>query len=141
VLIVDIQALFLHTCPHKKQVSISLFKKWEESIMIKMVAMVKKKEEMERGEFIRYWLEVHAPLEAKWPGLKKYVINPAIGAPGGDEPEYDGVAELWFEDEKAMNKALESPERQISREDFLKFVGGATMMVTEEYVILDDGEE
>jgi uncharacterized protein (TIGR02118 family) len=109
--------------------------------MIKMVAMVKKKEEMERGEFIRYWLEVHAPLEAKWPGLKKYVISPAIGAPGGDEPEYDGVAELWFEDEKAMNKALESPERQVSREDFLKFVGGATMMVTEEYVILDDGEE
>ncbi len=93
--------------------------------MIKMVAMVKKKEGMETGEFVRYWIEVHAPLEAKWPGLKRYVISPAIGAPGGGEPEYDGVAELWFEDEQAMNEALASPERQISREDFLKFVGGA----------------
>jgi uncharacterized protein (TIGR02118 family) len=117
------------------------FKKWEELIMIKMVAMVKKKEGMETGEFVRYWIEVHAPLEAKWPGLKRYVISPAIGAPGGGEPEYDGVAELWFEDEQAMNEALASPERQISREDFLKFVGGATIMVTEEHVIVDEGEK
>ncbi len=109
--------------------------------MIKMVAMVKKKEGMETGEFVRYWIEVHAPLEAKWPGLKRYVISPAIGAPGGGEPEYDGVAELWFEDEQAMNKALASPERQVSREDFLKFVGGATMMVTEEHVIVEEGEK
>ena len=109
--------------------------------MIKMVAMVKKQEGMGRGEFIRYWLEIHAPLEAKWPGLKKYVISPAIGTPGGGEPEYDGVAELWFEDEKAMNKALESPERHVSREDFVKFVGAATMMVTEEHTIFDEGEE
>jgi uncharacterized protein (TIGR02118 family) len=106
--------------------------------MIKMVAMVKRKEGMAKDEFIRYWLEVHAPLEKIWPGLKRYVISPAIGAPGGGEPEFDGVAELWFENEEAMNRALESPERQVSREDFLKFVGGATMLVTKEHVILDE---
>ncbi len=105
--------------------------------MIKMVAVVKKKEGMERNEFVKYWLDVHAPLEKKWPGLKKYVISPAIGAPGGGEPEYDGLAELWFEDEDALKKALESQERKISREDFLKFVGKASMMITKEHVVLD----
>jgi uncharacterized protein (TIGR02118 family) len=110
----------------------------KERFMIKMVAMVKRKEGMEREKFIRYWLDVHAPLEAKWPGLKRYVISPAIGVPGGGEPQFDGVAELWFKDEEAMNRALESPERSVSREDFLKFVGAATMIVTEERVIVDE---
>ena len=42
--------------------------------MIKMVALVKRKEDMKRNEFIRYWVNTHAPLEKKWPGLLKYVI-------------------------------------------------------------------
>ncbi len=109
--------------------------------MIKMVAMIKRKDNMGREEFNKYWLEVHAPLEKKWPGLKKYVISTTIGAvaPAG-EPEYDGIAELWFEDEAALKKALESQERKISREDFLKFVGKAAMIVTEEHVIHDEIE-
>lgn len=107
--------------------------------MIKMIAVVKRKDGMGREEFNKYWLEVHAPLEKKWPGLKKYIISTVIGVPGGGEPEYDGVAELWFEDEDALKKALESRERQISREDFLKFVGKASMIITKEHVILDEG--
>ncbi len=105
--------------------------------MIKIVATVKRKEGMGRDEFVKYWLDVHAPLEKKWPELKKYVISTTIGAPGGGEPEYDGIAELWFEDEDALKRALESPERRISREDFLKFVGKASMIITEEHVVLD----
>lgn len=105
--------------------------------MIKMVALVSKKREMPKEEFIRYWLEVHAPLEKKWPGLKKYVISVATGAFGGG-PEYDGMAELWFEDEKALNAALASEERRLSREDFMKFIGSAKIMLTEEHVITDE---
>lgn len=33
--------------------------------MIKMAALVKKKRDMPTEDFIRYWLEVHAPLEKK----------------------------------------------------------------------------
>lgn len=106
--------------------------------MIKMVAMVKKKREMSKEDFVRYWLEVHAPLEKKWPGLKKYVISTTTGAPGGGEPEYDGLAELWFDDENALNTALASNERQISREDFLKFVESAKIILTQEHIIHDE---
>jgi uncharacterized protein (TIGR02118 family) len=105
--------------------------------MIKMVALVRKKREMSKEDFRRYWLEVHAPLEKKWPGLKKYVISVAAGG-FEEEAEYDGMAELWFEDEKALKKALASEERRASREDFIRFVGGAKIMLTEEYVIINE---
>jgi uncharacterized protein (TIGR02118 family) len=107
--------------------------------MIKMVALVNKKRDLNNKDFVRYWLDIHAPLEKKWPGLKRYVISTTVGVFGGsDKPEYDGVAELWFNDEDALKVALASEERAISREDFLKFVDNAKIMITKEYVIHDE---
>lgn len=105
--------------------------------MIKMVALVNKKESMSREDFVRYWIDVHAPLEKKWPGLERYVISTTLKVLGGEGPDYDGMAELWFEDEDALNAALASQERQVSREDFLKFVKSAKIIVTEEHVVHD----
>jgi uncharacterized protein (TIGR02118 family) len=76
-------------------------------------------------------------LEKKWPGLKRYVISTTVGALGDGRAEYDGMAELWFEDRAALNRALASEEREISKKDFLTFVGGAKIFLTEEHVILD----
>lgn len=106
--------------------------------MIKMVALVNKKKDMDKEDFVRYWIDVHAPLEKKWPGLKRYVISTTIKVLGGEGPEYDGMAELWFEDEDALKSALASNERTVSREDFLKFVDNAKIMLTEENVIHDE---
>lgn len=105
--------------------------------MIKMVALVNKKKDMDKEDFVRYWLDIHAPLEKKWPGLKRYVISTTVKVLGGEGLEYDGVAELWFEDEDALNVALASKERAVSREDFLKFVDNAKVIITEEHVIHD----
>jgi hypothetical protein len=82
--------------------------------MIKMVALVNKKRDLNNKDFVRYWLDIHAPLEKK------------------------GMAELWFNDEDALKVALASEERAISREDFLKFVDNAKIMITKEYVIHDE---
>ena len=105
--------------------------------MIKMVALVKRKEDMKRNEFIRYLVNTHAPLEKKWPGLLKYVISSDIRFSNVNKKEYDGLAELWFKDENTLNMALESPERKISREDFQKFVKEVEIIVTKEHIILD----
>lgn len=105
--------------------------------MIKMVALVNRKKDLGKEDFVRYWLDVHAPLEKKWPGLKRYVISATVRVLGGEGPDYDGMAELWFEDENALNAALASGERAVSREDFLKFVESAKIIITEEHVIHD----
>jgi uncharacterized protein (TIGR02118 family) len=106
--------------------------------MIKLVALVNKKEEMSKEDFEGYWLNIHAPLEKKWPGLKKYVISISTESFGGREPDYDGMAELWFDNRVDLEKALESEERMVSKEDFLRFVGNAKIILTEEHVILDE---
>lgn len=41
------------------------------------------------------------------PGLKKYAVNLVRVAPDSPEPEYDGVAELWFEKEEDLFAAYQ----------------------------------
>jgi uncharacterized protein (TIGR02118 family) len=104
--------------------------------MIKMVALVNKKGDMTKEEFEKYWIEVHASLEAKWPGLKKYIISTTTRSLGKKEARYDGMAELWFDDEESLKKALESREREVSKEDFQKFVESAEIFLTKENIIV-----
>src|SRR3972149_3658785 len=52
---------------------------------------------MSRGECHRYWREVHAEIAKGMPGVRRYIVNLATrGAAAGEEPPFDGVAELWF---------------------------------------------
>ena len=54
------------------------------------------------------------------PGLAKWVQNHVISAPG--EPACDGVGELWFESDQAMQKALNSPAMTAAVEDAKNFL-------------------
>ena len=80
--------------------------------MIRLVFPLRRKHDMTREEFQEYWLRKHAPLVASLAtdmGLLRYVqthtITDAMNqvaqeARGEMEPEYDGVAELWWASEK-----------------------------------------
>jgi uncharacterized protein (TIGR02118 family) len=74
--------------------------------MTKIVYVMFKKEGMSREEFSGYWKETHAPIAKEMPGLKDYVQNHALLDPEGNEPPYDGFAELYFESQEAMEEAL-----------------------------------
>ena len=63
--------------------------------MIKLVTVLKRMAGMTRPEFEQRWLNVHAPMAAKFPNLRGYVLSFSIEE--GD-PEADGVAQLWFDD-------------------------------------------
>ena len=88
--------------------------------MIKLVFCLKRRPEMTREEFQAYWYDKHAPLvrsHAEVLGIRRYVqvhtvshpLNAAIQASRGTPPEYDGVAELWFDSLEAI-AANPSPE-------------------------------
>ena len=107
--------------------------------MVKLVYCVRRKPGLSREEFIRYWAEVHAPIGARIPGLRKLVHSYALAAPGDIRPaDFDGMAELWFDDERAIIEARHSAEWAASTDDEANFVDGTwtAYFVSEERQIL-----
>ncbi len=79
--------------------------------------------DISREQFQDYWLNKHGPFfveNAAVMGAKKYVQSHTIDTPLNDGmrtsrgmmPEYDGVAEVWFESEADLMAAMSSPEMQ-----------------------------
>jgi uncharacterized protein (TIGR02118 family) len=91
--------------------------------MIKLVYCITKKPGMSDEEFFRYWKEVHGPLGARIPGLRKLVQSHRLTVPGDkNRPDYDGMAELWFDNVEALIAARQSPEWSASTEDEVNFI-------------------
>ena len=89
---------------------------------------------MTEDQFAEYWLDTHAPLARKMPGLRKYVVN-LVKRPPNREPEYNGVVELWFDDRDGMKKAFASPEGQQTQKDSQVFTSRMTTLFIDERVI------
>lgn len=64
----------------------------------------------------RWWLEEHAPIARKMPGLKGYTINLADKGEGGEEPEICGTDTLTFDSWDAAMTAYRSAEWSAARE-------------------------
>ena len=91
--------------------------------MIKLVMCLSRREGMNRKEFQDYWLNNHGPFFVKNADAmraKKYVqshtldtpLNEGMRSSRGMLPEYDGVAEVWFESEEDLIEAMSSTEGQ-----------------------------
>jgi len=91
--------------------------------MIKFVMCLTRHPNMTREEFKEYWMNKHGPFfmsNADAMGAKKYVQSHTIDTPlneglrnsRGMLPEYDGVAEVWFESEETLIEGMSSPEGQ-----------------------------
>jgi uncharacterized protein (TIGR02118 family) len=77
--------------------------------MFTVTFVVYEKAGLDRAEALRYWRETHGQIDAKIPGLQRYVQQHAVAAPDGDPP-FLGVATLTFADEEAFGAAAASPE-------------------------------
>ncbi|MDP2950509.1 MAG: EthD family reductase [Chloroflexota bacterium] len=97
--------------------------------MLKVLAVIHRRGDMSRGEFVRYWREVHAPLAKEMPGVRRYIINPTLEAFGPGAPPFDGVAELWFDDAAAARAAFASPAGVATTQDVAKFAQAEKVQV------------
>ena len=61
----------------------------------KLIAALKRRDDLSRPEFARWWLERHAPLVVVFPELLRYRVNIVAAGP---ECFVDGVAEVGFAD-------------------------------------------
>ena len=89
--------------------------------MIKLVMCIRRKPSMSRAAFQDYWLNQHGPFfkaNAEAMRARKYVqshtletpFNEGLRSSRGLQPDYDGVAEVWFDSEQDLATAMATEE-------------------------------
>lgn len=108
--------------------------------MIKLVYCITKKPSLTDEQFFHHWENIHGPIGARIPYVRRLVQSQRIMIPGDTRPpDYDGVVELWFEDEAALLAARKSAEWKASSDDEANFIDHSRVayVVTREYVVID----
>ncbi|HUN35507.1 MAG TPA: EthD family reductase [Trebonia sp.] len=75
--------------------------------------------------FDAHYQQVHVPLAAKIPGLRRFTVSKPRGL-GAPAPYL--VAELWFDDVDALNAGLGSAEGAAAAADVQTFAIGSVVM-------------
>jgi len=109
--------------------------------MIKTIGLLTRKSGWTHDQFMKHWVGTHAPLAHKVPGLRRYVQNHISGERTRPDieatnVEIDGVAELWFDDQAALETASRTPEMKALHADGALFIGRIRSYVVEEKVIV-----
>jgi uncharacterized protein (TIGR02118 family) len=104
--------------------------------MVKVIYTAARMPGLSLEDCFNHWLEVHAPLGARVPGLRRYVQNHAIPeAYGVRGLTHDAFTELWFDDLAALRSAVASPEWQALRDDVGLFAQPMSVVVAREGII------
>jgi len=94
--------------------------------MYAIIGVLKRPPSWSRDQFRKWWLEEHAEIAKKLPGLRRYTVHPPtdsfdpVSGKLDGEPTQDGLAFLWFDDKKAAEDAFASPEGEHDRVTFGK---------------------
>ena len=107
--------------------------------MITMVELLVRADGYSHEAFLERWQGEHAELARELPGLKRYSTSAPTNP---EEVEYDGVLQLTFESEAAMNEAWASEVGEEVMADAAEFVeiGAGPRMVVEDTVHVDVDE-
>lgn len=107
--------------------------------MSKVIFILYRRAGLSREQMVAQWSgQQHTAIVNKVPGLTRWVQNHVISAPG--EPICDGIGELWFDSDEAMQQALISPELDTAVEDAKRFLDmeKTGLITVEEKPVLDD---
>jgi uncharacterized protein (TIGR02118 family) len=99
--------------------------------VLKLVFCLRRLPHLSRAEFQRYWRETHGPLVRRHAAalrIRRYVqvhtlddpVQDALRASRGGPEAYDGVAELWWDDQDAFAAALTEPAAQAAARELLE---------------------
>ena len=122
--------------------------------MLKLVFVIRRREDLSSEEFHRYWLEEHGPLARRLLeslGARRYVqthaldtdLNGALAASRGTAAAYDGLAEVWWDSLDALLAAAGSEAGRSANEtlteDEARFIDfeRSSLFITEEHAILE----
>jgi uncharacterized protein (TIGR02118 family) len=107
--------------------------------MSKVIFILQRRDGTTREQCLEYWAgDRHTSIVGRIPGLTRWIQNHVVSAPG-EPAACDGVGELWFESDDAMQRALSSPEMEAAVEDAENFLDMANtgLVIVEEKAILE----
>ena len=106
--------------------------------MIVRMGLLTRKPGITTERFRRHWREVHGPLAARMPGLRRYHQNHmvdtspfGIGSSAGNW-RLDGISELWFDDVGSMRAAVASDAYRAVAADEPNCMVGTRVIVAEQ---------
>ncbi len=86
--------------------------------MVKLVALFKKPSDV--SSFEEHYEKVHLPLISRMPGMKRIELSKVSGAPMS-QPQFYRMAEMYFENQSALNSAIISLEGMAAAKDLMGF--------------------
>lgn len=101
----------------------------------KRLGILRRKDGITHEEFVNHWLQKHAALCVKLPGLRRYTIN-LVDRQRFPHFDYDGFSELWFDSEDALMTALQSPEGKTLMADLPNFAKDVSPIISVEHTII-----
>lgn len=101
----------------------------------KRLGILRRKDGITQEAFVSHWLEKHAALCVKLPGLRRYSVN-LVDRQRFPDFGYDGFSELWFDSEEALNAALQSPEGRTLLSDLPNFAKDVSPIISVEHQIV-----
>ena len=110
--------------------------------MVKRMSPLTRKEGMTKQEFLKLWND-HLPMSHDVPGLRRYVLCHIVGEPVRTDValrwevgQVDGIAEIWFDDQAATDRAFASPEGRRWLAHGASFIGRQQTFVVEEQIVI-----
>ncbi|MBB4041784.1 uncharacterized protein (TIGR02118 family) [Microvirga flocculans] len=110
--------------------------------MIVRMGLLTRRPEVSQADFRRHWREVHGPLAARLPGLRRYHQNHVVDTRqlaidhARGSWSIDGISELWFDSDEDMNRALSSEEYMEVARDHHLFVGQTGLITAVQNVVV-----
>jgi uncharacterized protein (TIGR02118 family) len=101
--------------------------------MYTVVYTVYRLEGMDRQRFIHYWIDEHAPIAARIPGVRQLEILPVTDAEEGLGDGIDGFVVLRFDSREDFALSQSTPEWARSIEDTRLFARHLTRHVVDSY--------
>lgn len=102
--------------------------------MLKIISLLKRKEDISLEAFRKWALEEHPELGKKLPGMRHYRMsvvledNPALPA--------DAVSEMWFDDMDARNAAFGADAGKSAAADASAHCSSRMHLLTEEKILI-----
>lgn len=100
--------------------------------MFKAIILLARREEASHEDFRAWWLERHAPLASRLPGVRRLVFNLVET----DGAAFDGISELWFDDRTAFEAAYETDVGRAVAADSMANVSARVRLFVDEHPLV-----